>query len=101
AGHRTGVAEGEVDVAMSVYVNDGRASGLGEVDGEPAGRLVHPGHRHASEEAAGGPPVGVAAPRVPLRERGALALQQRAQPPAVDHDATGPRTRAAASAPAA
>ena len=34
---------------------------------------------------AGGAPVGVAAARVPLPERGALALQQRGQPPAVDH----------------
>src|SRR6266508_1744921 len=99
ARHRPGVAEGEVDVAVPVDVDHRRAPRLGEVDGEPAGRLVHPGHRDVAEEAAGGPQVGVAASRVPLHERGTLTLQQRAEPPTVDHGAVRAGSRAAASRP--
>jgi hypothetical protein len=84
ARHRARVAEREVDVLAAVDVAHARAPGLVEIERERPGRLVHPGHRHAAEQvgAAGG--VGAGGARVQLREPGALAVEQRREPVAVD-----------------
>ena len=52
-GHRGGVAEREVDVGVAVDVGDPVAAGAGLVEREPAGPLVHPGHRDPAEKMVG------------------------------------------------
>jgi hypothetical protein len=54
AGHRAGVAEREVDVAVAVDVLDGRAARRRRVHRMAADPLRHPGHRHAAEQRAAG-----------------------------------------------
>jgi hypothetical protein len=64
---------------MAVEVDHGRSPRLGQVDREPPGGLVHPGHGDAAEQMVPGGLVGGAAARVTLGEGGALALQQGGQ----------------------
>ena len=52
AGHRARVAEAEVDVLVSVDVDEARALRLGDEEREAAGPLRHPVHRDAREERA-------------------------------------------------
>jgi hypothetical protein len=51
--HRTDVAKRKVDVLEAVVVPDAVAPGALQIDREAPGILVHPGHRHATEEMLG------------------------------------------------
>ncbi len=64
--HRSGVAEAEVDVLVAVDVGDAGAPGGVEVAREGTGGLVHPGHRHPSEEVLGAGVGGLRARVEPL-----------------------------------
>ena len=50
AGHRTSVAQAEVDVLMAIDVTEMGPRGALDEDREPARPLDHPVHRHAGEE---------------------------------------------------
>jgi hypothetical protein len=82
-GHRARVAEREVDVLVSVDVGHATSAGAVEIQREVARRLVHPRHRHATEQVAlsarvrlggSGVGVGVASPLLPEQEREALSI---------------------------
>ena len=51
-GHRTGVAEAEVDVLDAVHVEEAGSRRRGDVDREAARPPRHPRHRHAGDEVA-------------------------------------------------
>ena len=87
AGHGAGVAEGEVDVLVSVDVHEPVAVRPVQVEREATAPLVHPGHGDPAEEVSGLLEQG-AGRRVRLRVRGALPLDERGQLGAVDgaHD---------------
>ena len=83
AGHRRGVAQREINIGVAIHVGDPVAPGAGQVEREPAGPLVHPGHRHASEEVVGAV-VQRTTRRVPLGVDAALTREQLGQARAVD-----------------
>ena len=87
SGHRTGVAEAEVDVLVAVDIDDARALRLGQEERVRAGPAHHPRHRYAAQQrsarAVGERPRARADGGEGLR----LACRQRRKPTAVDADA--------------
>ena len=83
--HGAGVPEGEVEVLEAVDVPDAVAQRPLEVDREPPGLLVHPGHRHLAEQVVGAV-VGRGGSGMPGNEVPLLAGVDLGQPAAVDHD---------------
>ncbi len=75
SGHRPGVPEREVDVRDPVHVGDPVAVRPVEVEREPAGPHVHPGHRHPSEQVPS-PCVRRRAARVSVGVRRSLGREQ-------------------------
>ena len=55
AGHRTGVAEAEIDVLTPADVREAAAAGIGHEQREAPRPLRHPVHRHAGEKVLTGP----------------------------------------------
>ncbi len=85
AGHRAGVTEAEVDVLVTVHVDEAAAAGLGHVDGEAAGPLRHPVHRHTGEQVLPGARGELPRAWVLGLEAGHLAGGQLRQPVVQGH----------------
>src|SRR5439155_8552960 len=97
--HGPGVAQAQIEVAMSVHVGEVGALAAGHEEGEAAGPAHHPVHGHAFEQRAAGPLVQREGPRVRLAEPPLLAGQERREPPAVPaHASAGARPTAASRA---
>ena len=75
-GHRTRVAEAEVDVLDPVDVDEARSLRLCTNTGKPPGHFAHPVHRHALEERCPRPLRELARARVGLDEPRLLARVQ-------------------------
>jgi len=100
AGHRTGVAEREVDVGVPVHVGDPVAPCVVEVEREATAPLVHPGHRHLAEQ-VGALLEQLAAARVALRVGGLLHGEQLGETGTVEvrHGANAIATDAVRNSP--
>ena len=88
AGHGAGVTEAEVDVFAVIDVDEMRAVGGADKDGESAGPFFHPVHGHAAEEGVLRTTVECGGARMLGDEAGFLALMKSAEFLAVDggHD---------------
>ena len=86
-GHRTGVAEAEVDVLVAVDVDDARALRLGQEERVRAGPAHHPRHRDAAQQRSPGPLRERPRTRACRGEGLRLPCRQRRKPTAVDADA--------------
>ena len=83
AGHRSRVAEREVDVLVTVDVGDPVPVGRGQVERVAAGPLVHPGHGYPAEQVVGGL-EGRPRRRRTTRVLGTLRLEEGRQLLAID-----------------
>ncbi len=68
AGHRTGVAEAEVDVLVAVDIGEAGAVSLVEEERKGARPAGHPCHRHAAEQVGARVGGHLRRPRVQLDE---------------------------------
>lgn len=84
AEHRAGVAEAEIDVAMTVDVGKRRAAGFLHVERERGRPVLHPVQRHAEQQVLGRFRGQRAGNRHGFGERLAFAIEQRAGADEVD-----------------
>jgi hypothetical protein len=52
AGHRAGIAEAEIEIAMAVRIGEMRPLPLHDENGEPSSPLGHPVHGYAFQQVA-------------------------------------------------